>query len=146
MSDVGIQLRYIINHANLKFLTLDPNFSQIHSELTFAMTQFASGERLTPKHMCKKNTDNCYHCCMEQLPSSLACSFTAHIKYTKTKCPFQRQQDCGGREPFLPKTKQQCILVVMDTICHSVSSRQMLLSCSLQPHNYSANTGNVCSS
>lgn len=53
MSDVGIQLCYIDNYANMKFLTLDLNFSQIHSELTFAMTQFASGGRLTP-NMCKK--------------------------------------------------------------------------------------------
>lgn len=54
MSAVCIQLCYIINHANLKFLTLDPNFSQIHSELTFAVTQFASGGRLTPNTCVRK--------------------------------------------------------------------------------------------
>lgn len=54
MSDVGIQLCYIINHANLKFLTSDPNFSQIPSELTFAMTQFASGGRLTSNTCVRK--------------------------------------------------------------------------------------------
>lgn len=54
MSDIGIQLCYIINRANLKFLTLDPNFSQIHLGLTFPMTQFASGGRLTPNTRVRK--------------------------------------------------------------------------------------------
>lgn len=32
-------------------------------------------------------------------------SLTAHIKYTKTKCPFQHRQGGGGVQPSPPKIR-----------------------------------------
>lgn len=40
---------------------------------------------------------------MGQLLLSLPSSFTAHIKHTKTKCPFQHQPGGGGIQPSPPK-------------------------------------------
>lgn len=51
-----------------------------------------------------KHTDNCCRCSMGQLCLSLPCSFSAHIKYTKTKCPFQQQQG-GGVQLSPPKSQ-----------------------------------------
>lgn len=52
------------------------------------------------------HTDNCCCCSVGQLPLSQPCSFTVHIKYTKTKCPFESQQGGGGGvQPSPPKSQ-----------------------------------------
>lgn len=146
MSAVCIQLCYIINHANLKFLTLDPNFSQIHSELTFAVTQFASGGRLTPNTCVRKIQTIVATVVWNNCPRLWPAVLLLTLNTQRQNVHSSVNRTVVAESPFYQKVKQQCILVVMDTICHSVSSRQMLLSCSLQPHNYSAHTRNICSS
>lgn len=108
MSDIGIQLCYIINRANLKFLTLDPNFfPQIHLELTFTMTQFASGGRLTPNTRVRKIqtivATVVWNNCPRLWPAVLLLTLNT-----------QRQNvHSSGREPFLPKSQ-----TIVHPCCH----------------------------
>lgn len=81
-----------------------PNFPKSIRNTRF-QPQFASGGWWSMNTCISKHIDNCCCCSTGQLALSLPCSFTAHIKYTKTKCPFQRQQGGDGVQPSPPKSQ-----------------------------------------
>lgn len=90
--------------SNVSSCCFTPNSPK--SRQKFSNTQFASVGWWTMNTCIGKHTDNCRCCSMGQLLLSLPCGFIARIKYTKTKCPFQRQQGGGGGvQPSPPKSQ-----------------------------------------
>lgn len=137
--DVNICLLFqeILDHAKMQTWIIDiqSRFPQIHTEYTFSTKQFASGGWWTMNTCTSKHIDNWCCCSTGQLALSLPCIFTAHIKYTKTKCPFQRQQGDDAVQPSPPKSQTKvhpCCHGQNMPFCHKQTDAVVMYSAALQ--------------
>lgn len=116
-------------------IDVQSGFPQIYTEYTFSTEQFASGGWGTMNTCTSKHIDNWCCCSTAQLALSLPCIFTAHIKYTKTKCPFQRQQGDDAVQPSPPKSQTKvhpCCHGQNMPFCHKQTDAVVMYSAALQ--------------
>lgn len=116
-------------------IDVQSRFPQIHTKYTFSTKQFASGGWWTMNTRTSKHIDNWCCCSTGQLALSLPCILTAHIKYTKTKWAFQRQQGDDAVQLSPPKSQTKvhpCCLGQNMPFCHKQADAVVMYSAALQ--------------